>query len=260
MRMLKALLLGPASLLMLLGLGCDGAPGKPGPGPEVPRPDQVLDFATLYKQNCVACHGDSRQPGAAISLANPVYLAVAGEQNLKLITANGIPGKLMPGFSQSAGGMLTEEQVEVLAKGMLKEWGKPSVLAGQAPPPYRAAAKGDVRAGQEAYGSYCARCHGAGGEGNPGMHLGSIVDPPYLGLISDQGLRSITMAGMPEQGMPDWRSDAPGHAMSDAEITDVVAWLSSHRDTETQALPATPSTSPIHSSATKVTHEPASVR
>ena len=36
--------------------GCN-APGKPGPEPEVPRPEQVLDFATLYSQNCAACHG-----------------------------------------------------------------------------------------------------------------------------------------------------------------------------------------------------------
>jgi cytochrome c oxidase cbb3-type subunit 3/ubiquinol-cytochrome c reductase cytochrome c subunit len=64
------------------------------------------------------------------------------------------------------------------------------------------------------------------------MHAGSLVDPAFLALISDQGLRSIIIAGQPEQGMPDWRSDVTGpqaHAMTDPEIADIVAWLAAHR-------------------------------
>jgi hypothetical protein len=36
--------------------------------------------------------------------------------------------------------------------------------------------------------------------------------------------------GRPELGAPDWRGNAPGKPMSDQEITDVVAWLASHRE------------------------------
>src|SRR5271156_4831862 len=78
--------------------GCGRIPGRPGPGPEVVRPNEVLDFPTLYKANCAACHGEKGRNGAAISLANPVYLAIAGEDNLRRITAKGVPGKLMPPF------------------------------------------------------------------------------------------------------------------------------------------------------------------
>ena len=122
--LLVVLLAGAA----LAGLGCNNSPGKPGPEPEVPRPDQVLDFATLYKQNCVACHGNNNEPGAALYLANPVYLAVAGETNLKAVITNGVPGKLMPPFAQSAGGMLTDQQVDILANGLIDTWGKAGVL------------------------------------------------------------------------------------------------------------------------------------
>jgi cytochrome c oxidase cbb3-type subunit 3/ubiquinol-cytochrome c reductase cytochrome c subunit len=58
--------------------------------------------------------------------------------------------------------------------------------------------------------------------------VGSIVDGSYLALISDQGLRSITIAGRPDEGMPDWRTDGT-QPMTDQQITDVVAWLVSKR-------------------------------
>jgi mono/diheme cytochrome c family protein len=111
MRLSRALLITLLSGASLAGLGCDHPRGKPGPEPEVVRPEQVVDFGTLYKQNCVACHGTEREPGAAIALSNPVFLAVAGEANLKAVIANGVPGKLMPAFASSAGGILTDQQV-----------------------------------------------------------------------------------------------------------------------------------------------------
>jgi cytochrome c oxidase cbb3-type subunit 3/ubiquinol-cytochrome c reductase cytochrome c subunit len=47
-------------------------------------------------------------------------------------------------------------------------------------------------------------------------------------LISDQNLRSITIAGRPDEGMPDWRSDA-AQPLTDQQTTDIVAWLASKR-------------------------------
>ena len=82
MSAVSSLCMGLLSTLCLGCIGCMNAPGRPAPGPEVPRPDQVMDFATLYKQNCAGCHGENGKNGAAISLANPVYLAVAGEADV----------------------------------------------------------------------------------------------------------------------------------------------------------------------------------
>lgn len=215
-------------------VGCSRIPGRPGPGPEVVRPDEVLDFPTLYKANCAACHGENGRNGAAISLANPVYLAVAGEDNLRHITANGISGKLMPPFAKSAGGMLTDQQVQVLAHRMMQQWAKPDLPAGSSLLPYKSTLAGDASRGQEAFGTFCARCHGARGEGSTDDaksktgRIGSIVDGSYLALISDQGLRSITIAGRPDEGMPDWRTDGT-QAMTDQQVSDIVVWLASKR-------------------------------
>ncbi len=230
------------ALLLTAGLlavsGCGRIPGRPGPGPEVVRPEEVVDFPTLYKQNCAGCHGDNGRNGAAIDLSNPVYIAVAGESRLRDTIANGVPGKLMPAFAKSAGGMLTDRQVTVLAQGIVWHWGTPNLLAGRNPPPYLAILPGNAEHGFAAYGVYCAKCHGATGEGGPADGkpgsksgkgwLGSIVDPSYLALISDQNLRSVTIAGRPDEAMPDWRNDA-AQPMTDQQITDILTWLASKR-------------------------------
>ena len=238
------------SVLTFATFGCNSAPGRPKAEPEVPRPDEVHDFVTLYKQNCAACHGESGRLGVATSLANPEYLALAGEDTLLRITAKGIPGTLMPPFAKSAGGMLTDQQIHDLVDGMIHHWGKPDALAGQSVPSYAATGAGDVQQGQQAFTTYCASCHGADGTGvktkDAGAKLsrGSIVDPSYLALVSDQSLRTTTIIGLPSQGMPDWRGDVPSHAMTDKEVTDIVAWLASHR-TQFPGQPyptATPST------------------
>jgi len=229
---LQLLLLSAACLV---GTGCNHFPGKPGPEPDVPRPEHVLDFKTLYATNCAACHGVAGVGGPAISLANPVYLGLVNENDLTMVITKGVPGKLMPAFGTSGGGLLTDEQVQVLVHGLESSWGKPGTLAGANPPSYHAPAGASTADGAKVFSTSCARCHGENGQGvattAAGAMKGSIVDPTYLGLVSDQYLRSVVIAGLPDQGMPDWRDDTPGHALSNDEVTGVVAWLGSHRKT-----------------------------
>ena len=56
--------------------GCDGAPGRPAVNSAVIAPSKVVDFAVLYAANCAGCHGANGTGGAAIGLADPVYLAL----------------------------------------------------------------------------------------------------------------------------------------------------------------------------------------
>jgi mono/diheme cytochrome c family protein len=229
-----------ACAAILASVGCKSAPGKPGPDPDVPRPEQVVDFATLYGQNCAACHGVNGKNGAAIALANPIYLAIAGTANIQRVTSDGVSGTSMPPFAKAKGGMLTDQQIAILAAGMEQHWGNSNALAGQTPPPYASTAPGNPTQGQKAFTTFCARCHGAdatGAQTDSSSSNGSIVEPAYLSLISDQGLRSIILAGRTEQGPHDWRSylTGPGltgtdaRPMTDQEIAGVVAWLTSHR-------------------------------
>lgn len=214
-----------AILVLVLG-ACDHLPGKPLEADRYVRPGQVKDFAALYGENCAGCHGDAERPGASIALSDPVYLAVADDEAIRRATAQGVPGTAMPGFARSAGGTLTDEQVEILVRGMRTHWGKDGTLAGA--PPYAAAA-GDAAHGAEVFAARCASCHGAGDSG--GTKGGSVIDGSYLALVSDQGLRTAVIVGRPRLGMPDWRGAKPGEspALSAGDVADVVAWLSAKR-------------------------------
>lgn len=190
-------------------------------------PDEITDFSALYNSNCAGCHGTDARSGPARPLRDPLFLAVIGKERLRDVIAKGVPGKAMPAFAQNAGGTLTDQQISILASQTEARWSRPQEFVGVALPPY-SAELGDAKQGADVFRSYCARCHGEDGTG--GSKGGSVVNPAYLALVSDQSLRTTVIAGRAGQGSPDWRSDEPGHAMSQQEISDVVAWLSAQRE------------------------------
>ena len=55
--------------------------------------------------------------GAAISLSNPVFLAIADDAAIRSTASKGVPGTPMPAFAQSAGGMLTDQQIDAIVRG-----------------------------------------------------------------------------------------------------------------------------------------------
>ena len=154
-----------AVLPLVLLSACSTPNGQPQKGSEPVAPNQVVDFGTLYAQNCAGCHGAEGRGGASIALANPVYLAIVDENAVHNVVANGVRGTSMPAFAQSAGGLLTDEQINVITSGMFSHWGRKGILDGANPPSYAAKTMGDVAHGEIAFGTYCASCHGSEGHG-----------------------------------------------------------------------------------------------
>ena len=213
---------------LALALAACSLPGKPKPGPEVPRPEEVVSFDALYGEHCAGCHGAKGEYGAAADLANPEYQALVDDATLHDTIAHGDKGTLMPPFSIASGGELTNQQIDVIVQGMRARWRKPNAFGPNAtsqdtPPPYKATHPGDVGKGQQVYAAACASCHGATAQ-LPGKS-GSILDGSLLALINEQTIRTIVIAGRPDIGQPDWRNHIQGHPLTDDEISNVSAWL-----------------------------------
>ena len=140
----------------------------------------------------------------------------------------------MPAFAQSSGGTLSDRQIQSLVTEMLSSWGRPQEVKNLELPPYSlqdairsGSGPGDPVHGREAFTTYCSQCHGNDGTGGK---AGTIVDKNFLALVSNQGLRTTVILGRFDLGKPDWRGDVSGKPMTPQQISDVVAWLASHRE------------------------------
>jgi len=217
---------------LLLGtFGCERKIGPPNDQEELLRPENVISFDRLYKQNCSACHGENGTEGPALDLANSEYQALVDDMALKRWITSGMPGTQMPAFGESAGGFLTPQQVDVLVAGMRERWGRKE-RASTNMPPYLTSATGNVDHGQDVFRLTCSPCHQQGQR--------KVTDASYLELVSDQSLRSIVIAGRPDLGNPDWTQVRPGQPLTDHDVSDVIAYLHSLRsDTPGQPYPET---------------------
>ncbi|MGE3809111.1 MAG: cytochrome c [Gemmataceae bacterium] len=223
-----------------------------------PLPTQITSFIKLYEQNCQACHGALIKPdenysqlseaekdadgrfGPAPPLSDPLFLAIVSDDDLRKVIAEGRPGTLMPAFAVKGvgleqngvrGGPLTDEQVNILIKGIRGRWGD-AKLKGPFPT-YRVTdpASGNLEAGKKLFKSVCADCHSG---------KRTLDNPDLLALMSDQMLRRIIITGRPdltlEDGkthMPDFRGTAGRPAnfkpLTDKDIADLMALLISWR-------------------------------
>ena len=195
-----------------------------------------MDFATLYKQNCAGCHGENGKNGVAISLDNPVYLAVAGEATVRQVTANGVAGTLMPAFEKSAGGTLTDQQIDSLVQGILQRGAARTfsaltcaVLCGKCEERSSARAESLWRV---------LRPLPRGRRQGSKKLIAATRSRARLSILLIWRWSAIKVCGA--RSSPDGRTRAcrigariyraPGsRAMTDQEITDIVAWLAAQR-------------------------------
>lgn len=214
-------------LLLLFSAGACEPPGKPKPEP--PSSQDIVDFNVLYSENCAGCHGANGRNGPARPLNNALYLSVIPRDTLGSVIANGRPGTAMPAWARSQGGPLTDKQIAALADGMERNWAKPDSFQNLKLPSYSASVEsGDANRGKKSFVRDCYVCHGQ-------PAIGSVTDPAFLELVSDQMLRTSIIEGRPDLGMPDYRNLNAGHALSDQDISDLVAYLVSMRPSEANA-------------------------
>ena len=217
--------------LVMSSVGCHRKIGPPNDQEELMRPEEVVSFDRLYKQNCSACHGENGSGGPALDLANPDYQALVDDESLRRWITSGMPGTQMPAFGESAGGFLTPQQVDTLVGGMRSRWAYADQKVHDMPP-YSSSAIGSAEQGHQLFQVKCSSCHQQGQQ--------KITDTSYLALMSDQSLRTIVIAGRPDLGQPDWKQVQPGQPLTEQDVSDIVAYLHSLRsDTPGQPYPET---------------------
>lgn len=230
-------------LLAVLLTGCD----RQYPPPPLPR--EVVDFTTLYTQNCTGCHGANGRWGAAPPLNDRLFLSIVADDELREVIRKGRAGTMMPGFHTEDGGRilapdpkgpstasatvqagpLTDNQVEALVQGMRKEWGqRDPELAGTYGAILRVKMDGDAQRGQAIFLNTCANCHGENGEGVKD-YAGALNEPAFLDLISPQEIRRIIFTGRPDLKMPNYKSSEGRNAdfkpLSPQDIADAAAFV-----------------------------------
>jgi cytochrome c oxidase cbb3-type subunit 3 len=186
---------------------------------------EVTDFKILYAENCSGCHGVEGKNGPGRPLNDPLLLAIMPKEALKDLVTNGRPGTAMPAFLDANGGPLTQHQVDALVNGIEQNWAKPVDFHGAMPPAYSANATGDPTSGRKLFAKDCFMCHG------PGAKVGPVTEPSYLALASDQYLRTSIIVGRRDMDMPmpNWQYLNLGKPLSEQDIADVVAYVSSKR-------------------------------
>lgn len=206
--------------LMLICTGCSTISGS-GRITDSTRPQDELNFSRLYAQNCSACHGEEGKNGPALDLSNPGYQALVDDASLKRWITAGIPGTQMPAFGESAGGMLTDRQINALVSGIRRTWAAGVPKPPPNAPPYIATLEGDSQRGEQVYKADCLSCHREERQ--------KITDSAYLALVNERALRTVIIAGRPDLGQPDWKNTTSGHPLTNQEVSDLVAYLGTFR-------------------------------
>ena len=229
---------------------CDQLPGKPALRVAPPTLDTAAGFAGFYSENCAGCHGADGTQGPARPMRDAVYLAAVPDDAMFNMLRNGIEGTRMPGFGGNRITAVDDAALTAFVKGMRTAWGNASATAptniAWAPQP----GKADAEHGRELFDARCVSCHPRTQPvGSSATVSGSVTDPFYLRLVSDQHLRTSIVFGrndlnsapanMPSAAGPfqDGNGQRVDGALSSSDVDDLVAYLSGLRSSPLYAPP-----------------------
>ncbi len=170
---------------------------------------------TLYKANCVMCHGLDGAGDLAPTLNTQAFLTVVPDDYLVATMVNGRDGTGMPSWRH-----LSSEDVASLIK-YVRSWqiraSKPDAFYNEV------VAHGDWDTGKNIFVGHCSGCHGLDGEGATGPQLNNEM---FLRHASDVMLREWITYGKEGTEMRGFRKGGQGITeLSDRQIEDVVSYL-----------------------------------
>ncbi len=179
--------------------------------------DEETAGARLYAQYCSVCHGNHGRGGVGVPLALEDFLESVSNQYIERTIRLGRPGRVMPAFPR-----LTDQEVQAITEYVRSfHWADEPLFSSEP-------VEGDPELGGKLFIAFCARCHGANGEGGEGTGVSfsrptfipilapALNNAGYLASASDQvikrslalgrertPMRSLSAMGLSEQNIDD---------------------------------------------------------
>jgi mono/diheme cytochrome c family protein len=205
---------------------------------EVDDLEQLELGGQIYLENCTVCHGEDGQGRVGATLAKD-WPSIRPDLKVRDTIERGIPGTLMPAWSQAQGGPLDDQEIDALTFYILS-WQTggpiyifptptPGMRLSLTPPP---GVTGDPNRGALLYASNCAVCHGQEGEGR----IGATLAKDWPSFRPDLQVKSAIEIGVEGSVMPAW-SREHGGPLTDQDINDIVAFILTWSGAETPVQP-----------------------
>lgn len=203
-----------------------------------PLSEDLTEGALLYEQNCIMCHGPYGEGRVGATLAKN-WPSIRPDLTVRTIITNGVPGTVMPPWSETKGGPLSESQIDSLVAFILSWQGNdPSQIIIAPTATMRPAitpipeVQGDPNRGAVLFDQNCAVCHGANGEGR----VGAVLAKNWPAIRPDLAVRTTIQNGIPGSVMPAW-SQVNGGPLTDGDINNLTAYILSLQNTQRPQAP-----------------------
>lgn len=191
-----------------------------------PDPAKLEQGGLLYVENCALCHGEQGEGRIGATLAQN-WPSIRPSATVEEIIRRGIPGTVMPAWSEEHGGPLNDEQIDALVAYILSwQTGEPRFIPPTATftPPQDltppAEIEGDAINGAGLFIENCAVCHGERGEGR----VGATLAINWPSIRPDLTVKSTISNGIEGSVMPAW-SQENGGPLREEQINDLVAYI-----------------------------------
>ena len=184
----------------------------------------AISGASLFAQNCAACHGSQGNGGVGVPLALPDFQQSVSDDFLIKTIRHGRPGRVMPAFKN-----LSDAEVKSLVK-YLRSWNTHPVKSEKI-----VTRPGNVAHGKQLFANHCSVCHGAQGTGGHGTGVTfsrprdlPIIAPAlnnsgFLAAASDEMIKATLMHGRKGTPMVSFLKQG----LSEQDIDDLVSYVRS---------------------------------
>ncbi len=169
---------------------------------------------TIYKANCVMCHGLSGEGDLATSISTQEFLTIVDNSYLYDTIVLGRPGTGMPAWRH----LSSQDMASLIA--YLRTWQKEKTRI-----PADIQLRGDWDTGEILYSRNCSGCHGGNAEGGVGPQLNN---PVFLQTTTDVLLYEWVANGKTGTQMRAFIRGSQGMAdLSHSQIKDIISFVRS---------------------------------